>query len=115
MRTTVLLLCTDESDMLRHSLPAAAGQEGADVVVVDNASTDDTESLAREHGARYERLEHYMRAQNAAIGGRCGFQYGEFFTLPTPIGTKDFMATVQGGAATPTPVQLPGQDHLPLA
>jgi bacillithiol biosynthesis deacetylase BshB1 len=65
--------------------------------------------------ARFARLEHYMRAQNAAIGGRCGFRYGEFFTLPTPIGTKDFLGTVQGGAATATPVQLPGQDHLPLS
>ena len=50
--------------------------------------------------ARFERLEQYMRAQNAAQGGRCGFRYGEFFALPTPLGSKDFMTTVQSGAAT---------------
>ncbi len=52
MRTTVLLLSVDEAPMLERSLPAAVSQEGADVVVVDNACTDATAELAERHGAR---------------------------------------------------------------
>lgn len=75
MRTTVVLLATNEAGLLRHSLPAAASQEGADVLVVDNASTDATPDLAREHGARYVRLERrlpYADAINAAIDASDG-------------------------------------------
>jgi GT2 family glycosyltransferase len=70
MRTTVLLLSWDEAGHLRRSLPAAMAQEGAEVVVVDNASSDDTEAVAREHGARYERLERrlsYAAVTNEAL------------------------------------------------
>ena len=63
---------------------------------------------------RLKRLEHYLRAHNAALGGRCGFMYGEQYALPTPIGSNDFVSAVQGGAATVAAVQLPGRDHLPL-
>ena len=63
---------------------------------------------------RLKRLEHYLRAHNASLGGRCGFMYGELFALPTPLGSKDFLTTVQGGASSTAPVQLPGRDHLPL-
>jgi GT2 family glycosyltransferase len=68
--TTIVMLATDEADLLRHSLPAAAAQEGAQVVVVDNASSDGVEALAREHGAGYVRLERrlpYAQAINTAI------------------------------------------------
>jgi bacillithiol biosynthesis deacetylase BshB1 len=64
---------------------------------------------------RFDRLEHFIRGHNAAIGGRCGFKYGEYFAMPHPIGTHDFMTTVQAGSASAAPVQLPGRDHLPLA
>ena len=70
MTTTVLLLCTDEAELLRHSLPAALVQDGAEVLVVDNASEDDAGSVAREHGARFERLERrlsYTAAINEAL------------------------------------------------
>lgn len=63
---------------------------------------------------RLKRLEHWLRAHNASLGGRCGFLYGEQFALPTPLGSNNFMATVQGGSATVAAVQLPGKDHLPL-
>lgn len=63
---------------------------------------------------RLKRLEHYLRAHNAALGGRCGFMYGEHYALPTPMGSNDFISAVQGGAATVAAVQLPGRDHLPL-
>jgi GT2 family glycosyltransferase len=71
MTTTVLLLSWDESDLLRHSLPAALAQEDADVVVIDNACSDDTAEVALARGARHLRLEprrSYAAAMNAAIG-----------------------------------------------
>jgi GT2 family glycosyltransferase len=69
VRTTILLLSVDEAPMLAHSLPAALAQP-ADVVVVDNASGDDTGQLAARHGAGYLRLTPrlgYAAAINQAI------------------------------------------------
>lgn len=70
MRTTVLLMSADEAPLLRHSLPAAMAQEGADVVVLDNASSDGTAAVAREHGAEHlllpERLP-YAHAMNEGL------------------------------------------------
>src|SRR5262249_60041630 len=37
-------------------------------------------------GDRFSKLHHFLSAQNAAIGGRCGFRYGELFHLPVPLG-----------------------------
>ena len=51
-RTTVLMLSVDEAHLLEHSLPAAAAQPGADVLVIDNACSDSTRSVAETHGAR---------------------------------------------------------------
>src|SRR2546426_882993 len=70
MRTTVLLISADRADELRHSLPAAIAQDAAEVVVVDNASSDDTGRLAAEHGARHLRIEErlsWAAANNRAI------------------------------------------------
>jgi GT2 family glycosyltransferase len=68
--TTVLLISTDRAAELRHSLPAALAQEDAEVIVLDNASSDATPELAREHGARHLRLERrlsWAAANNAGI------------------------------------------------
>lgn len=54
------------------SLPAALGSLRAEVVVVDNASTDDSVSVARRHGATVvENRENvgYARAMNQALTG----------------------------------------------
>ena len=70
MRTTVLLMSWDEAPLLGRSLPAASAQEGADVVVVDNASSDATAEVAEEHGARLLRLDprvSYCAAMNEAL------------------------------------------------
>lgn len=71
MRTTVLLLSVDEAPMLGHSLPAALAQDPRpEVVVVDNACSDETPALAARHGARHLRLEprvSYAAAVNHAI------------------------------------------------
>jgi GT2 family glycosyltransferase len=72
VKTSVLLLSVDEAPMLKHSLPAALGQDPRpEVIVVDNASRDRTRELALEHGAGYLRLEprlSYAAAINAALG-----------------------------------------------
>ncbi len=75
MRTTIVILSVDEAALLEHSLPAAVAQPGADVLVVDNASTDRTPDIAAEHGARYMRLRErrsYCAAVNAGIAGSDG-------------------------------------------
>jgi bacillithiol biosynthesis deacetylase BshB1 len=65
-------------------------------------------------GDRFEKLYHYLSAQNAATGGRCGFRYGEQFYMPVPVGSNDLATTVKSGKGSPAPVQLPGKDHLPF-
>jgi GT2 family glycosyltransferase len=76
VRTTVLLLSVDEAPMLAHSLPAALAQEPRpEVVVVDNASSDETADLATHHGARLLRLERrlsYAAAINQAVAQTAG-------------------------------------------
>ena len=64
MRTTIVVLSVDEADLLEHSLPAAARQPDAEIVVVDNACTDRTRSVAARHGARVVALR--SRASYAA-------------------------------------------------
>ena len=70
MSTTILLISTDRAAELRHSLPAALAQENAEVVVLDNASTDETPELASSLGARHLRLPRrtsWAEANNAGI------------------------------------------------
>jgi GT2 family glycosyltransferase len=69
-RTTILVLSVDEAHRLEHSLPAAAVQPGAELVVIDNACTDATRSVAERHGARVIGLREratYAAAMNAGI------------------------------------------------
>ena len=75
MSTTILLLSGDRAPELRRSLPAALAQEDAEVVVVDNASSDETADLTREHGARHLRLDRrlsWAQANNAGIAAAEG-------------------------------------------
>jgi GT2 family glycosyltransferase len=68
--TTILLISTDRAAELRHSLPAALAQDDAEVVVLDNASIDETAELAATHGARHLRLQQrlsWAAANNAGI------------------------------------------------
>jgi GT2 family glycosyltransferase len=70
MRTTIVLLSVDEAHNLAHSLPAALAQPDADVIVVDNACSDDTAALAARHGAGHLRLTPrriYAAAINEAL------------------------------------------------
>jgi GT2 family glycosyltransferase len=75
VRTTVLVLSVDEADWLEVCLPAAIAQPGAEVVVVDNACTDRTISVAREAGARVvslRRRHSYAAAINAGLAATDG-------------------------------------------
>jgi bacillithiol biosynthesis deacetylase BshB1 len=58
---------------------------------------------------RVERVRHFVTGHNIAMGSRCGFAYGEFFALPTPVGAGDLHALVMGAKGSPAPVTLPGQ------
>ena len=56
-----------------------------------------------------------------ALGGMCGYAFGEHFALPHAVGSQDLVQTVQTGAATMAPASVdnvgglrPGQDHLPM-
>ena len=74
-RTTIVMLSVDEASLLEHSLPAAAVQAGAEVLVVDNACTDATPEVARRHGAALLRLASrasYCAAINAGIAAARG-------------------------------------------
>jgi GT2 family glycosyltransferase len=75
MRASFLFLSTDEAGLLRVALPAAAAEEPDEIVVVDNASSDDIGRVAAASGARVVRLEErasYSRAMNAGIGACTG-------------------------------------------
>jgi N-acetylglucosamine malate deacetylase 1 len=64
--------------------------------------------------SRFAKVRHFVSGNNISVGGRCGFAYGEFFALPTTIGTSDLFTLVEGGKATAAPVSLPGQPAPPL-
>src|SRR3954471_23941074 len=73
--TTILLISQDRAHDLRHSLPAALAQPDAEVMVVDNASSDETGMLARDHGAEHLRLDtrvSWAAANNAGIAAAQG-------------------------------------------
>jgi GT2 family glycosyltransferase len=75
MTTTILLISQDRAHDVRHSLPAALAQRDAEVIVVDNASSDETAALAREHGAEHLRLDErvsWAAANNAGIAAAQG-------------------------------------------
>ena len=60
--------------------------------------------------ARFEKLRHYISGNAAAMGGRCGFQYGEYFALPAIVGTPDLVTLVTGSKGTATGVTLPPRE-----
>jgi GT2 family glycosyltransferase len=73
--TTILLISQDRAQDMRHSLPAALAQPDAEVIVVDNASSDETAALARRHGAEHLRLDtrvSWAAANNAGIAAAQG-------------------------------------------
>ena len=70
MRIGIPIISTNEAELLRHSLPAALAQDNVDVVVLDNASTDDTRDVAAGLGVRCVELSErhsFSRAMNVAV------------------------------------------------
>ena len=51
MRVGVPIVSTNEGELLRHTLPLVLAQDDVEVVVFDNASTDDTAEVARASSA----------------------------------------------------------------
>ena len=75
MTTSILLISQDRGEDMRHSLPAAVAQPDAEVIVVDNASSDETAALARQHGAEHLHLPErvsWAAANNAGIAAAQG-------------------------------------------
>jgi GT2 family glycosyltransferase len=76
VRVAVVMLSVDEAPRLERSLPAACAQEGAEVIVVDNACTDATDAVVAWCGAHRVHLserQSYAAAMNAGLreaGGR---------------------------------------------
>lgn len=74
MRVTAVVLSVDEAARLRTCLPAARA-EGLELVVVDDACTDDSAAVAREHGARVVTLPQrlsYAAAVNRGLAEATG-------------------------------------------
>ena len=57
---------------------------------------------------RFARVKHMVSSAAGFHGGRCGFRYGELFALPHPVGSLDFVATVQGSKPIPAPTMPMG-------
>jgi N-acetylglucosamine malate deacetylase 1 len=85
--------------------------QGTFVVDVSDTIEQKIEAIRCYHSqfddARFERVRHFVTGQNIATGSRCGFAYGEFFALATPVGASDLHALVMGGKGSPAPVTLP--------
>ncbi len=75
MTTTILLISQDRAHDMRYSLPAALAQPDAEVIVIDNASSDATGAMAKEQGAEHLRLDRrvsWAAANNAGIAAAQG-------------------------------------------
>jgi GT2 family glycosyltransferase len=103
MKTTIVMLSVDEADLLAVSLPAAMAQADAEVLVVDNASTDLTESVAEANGSRYMRLKErrsYAAAINAGIAASDGT--GVLLLNADCVIGPDFVELLTRGLRDPT-------------
>lgn len=70
MNVGILIISTDEGELLRHALAPALEQGAGDVLVLDNGSTDSTAEVAAELGVRCVRLEErrpWPAAMNVAL------------------------------------------------
>jgi GT2 family glycosyltransferase len=102
LKVGVPVISTNEGELLRHALPTALMQEDVEVVVVDNASDDDTAEVAREHGVACVHLAErhsYCRAMNVALGSVGGDAV--LFMQPDCFLTPGFVASMRQRLAAP--------------
>ena len=107
MRTAALVLSVDEADRLRTCLPPLGGAD--EVVVIDNACTDETRAVAEEHGARVVALgerRSYAAAMNAGlaavrdaeavllVNADCVLEDGALDALAGPLRADDALGAV---------------------
>ena len=121
MNVGVLMISTNEGDMLRHALPTALEQDVHDVVVLDNGSEDSTSEVAGEHGVRTVRLERrhsWPQAMNVALrsvdGDAVLFMQPDCFLTPGFVERASRRLTEDGvGSVAPKLVRTlgPGLDQ----
>lgn len=75
MRTVAVVVTYNRVDMLRYTIQSLLEQQAScDILVVDNASTDSTESLMRSYVNEYEGIKYHRLDSN--LGGAGGFNAG---------------------------------------
>lgn len=75
MRTSFLIVCSDEAPLLEHSLRAAVAEGFDSGLVIDNASTDATAEVAADHGTPrlgLDRRVPYTEAMNRGLAAAQG-------------------------------------------
>lgn len=55
---------------------------------------------------RFERVRHYIMSLAGYEGGMCGYNYGELYAVPRPIGVRDMMQMVEPWPV-PSPIDTP--------
>jgi len=61
---------------------------------------------------RFAKMKHSLTGYNIYQGSRCGFSYGEPFTLPHPVGAADLHTLVMGTKGSPTAINLPDLSEI---
>lgn len=81
-------------------------------IVVDITETIDQKLAAIEcyrsqfPPERFERLRHYILSQAGYEGGACGYDYGELYAVPRPVGLIDLVAALKSWPV-PAPIDPP--------
>jgi len=118
MDTQILLISADRAAELERSLPLAVAQEGAEVTVIDNASSDATGELARLAGVRHLRLSErrsWAAANNAGIDATTGqavmLLNADCFLEPGFLAAaRPRLAEPRAGSVTPKLIRTLGPD-----